>query len=270
MDATVAQNALTQVRELMAGDSWLKRVILLIGVIILMTVLLSIGSKILAVMLKPSNPYIVNGMITGRGGSKTVKMDAVNIERSDDQDGGLEFTWSVWLNISQLSQDGSQYKHIFSKGNNENAPSLAENNQPMHPINAPGLFLDPSTNSLIIVMNTFETIDETVRVDSIPLNKWINVIIRVRGLNLDVYFNGLVVKSVKLESVPRQNNGDVFITQNQGFNGYLSNLRYYNYALEPGDILAVAQKGPSLAVSKLESSDLSVNGEYLSLQWYFQ
>ena len=270
MNATVAQNALTQVRELMGGDSWLKRVIVLVGVIILMVVILSIGSKVLAALLKPSTPYIVNGMITGTGGSKTVKMDAINIERSDNQEGGLEFTWSVWLNITSLSQEGSQYRHIFSKGNNENVPDPSSMNEPMKPINAPGLFLDPASNSLIIVMNTFETIDETVRVDSIPLNKWINVIIRVRGLQLDVYINGLVVKSVKLESVPRQNNGDVFITQNQGFNGYLSNLRYYNYALEPGDILAVAEKGPSLSVSKLESNDLSSKGQYLSLQWYFQ
>jgi len=270
MDPTVAQGALTQVRDLLSGDSYLKKVIVLIAVIILMVILLSIGSRILAAVLKPSNPYVVNGMVTGTR-PKTVKMEQVNIERSDNQDGGLEFTWAVWLNITSLDPGGSQqYKHIFSKGNNENVPDPLSVNEQAKPINAPGLFLDPATNSLIILLNTFETIDETVRVDSIPLNKWICVVIRVRGLNLDVYINGLVVKSVKLDSVPRQNNGDVFISQNGGFNGYLSNLRYYNYALEPGDILAVAEKGPSLSVSKLESSDLASQGHYLSLQWYFQ
>jgi hypothetical protein len=268
--ASFTQNAYAQLATIMNSDSWLKRCIMIVGVVIIMGILLSIGSKILAVVLKPSNPYIVNGMVTGTR-PKTVKMDAVNIERSDNQAGGLEFTWAVWLNITSLDPGGSQqYKHIFSKGNNDNVPDPLTVKQLVKPINAPGLFIDPTTNALLIVMNTFETIDETVRVDSIPLNKWINVIIRVRGVQLDVYVNGLVVKSVKLESVPRQNNGDVFISQNGGFNGYLSNLRYYNYALEPGDILAIAEKGPSLVISKLESNDLKSSGQYLSLQWYFQ
>jgi hypothetical protein len=268
---SAAQDALIQLETLMASDHWLKKVIFIIGVIIICVVVLSIGTTLLSTILQPSTPYIVNGMMTGTN-NKTILPTNIPIDRSDNKAGGLEFTWAVWLNITNLDPGGiTHYRHIFSKGDNDKADFMGDQGvQTIKPINAPGLFLDSTTNSLIVVMNTFESIDEMVRIDSVPLNKWINVVIRVRGLQLDVYINGLVVKSKTLESVPRQNNGSVYISENGGFHGYLSNLRYYNYALEPGDIIAVTEKGPNLKISSLQAGDLKFDGPYLSTQWYFQ
>ena len=120
----------------------------------------------------------------------------------------------------------------------------------------------------IIVMNTYDTINEEITIPDIPLNKWINVIIRCQGKTLDVYINGTIAKSIKLSGVPKQNYGDVFIGLNGGFSGYVSNLWYFNYALGSGAIQNISSSGPN---KKMTGSN-AINQKdpsYLSLRWYF-
>ena len=136
------------------------------------------------------------------------------------------------------------------------------------PNNAPGLYIAPTTNDLVVVMNTFTTINEQVTIPDIPLNKWVNVIIRVEGDTLDVYINGGLDRRHQLGGVPKQNYGDVYVTMNGGFNGYVSCLRYFDKALQPGDIQQILHKGPCLAQD--EDKKLEWMPPYLSLRWYFQ
>ena len=105
---------------------------------------------------------------------------------------------------------------------------------------------------------------------NIPLNKWIQVMIRVEDNTMDIYINGSLAKRHIFTSVPRQNNGDVFVAQNGGFTGYLSNLRYYAYGLQPGEIVDIVKQGPNLKAAKQSNSPLNAKPPYLSLQWYTQ
>ena len=51
-------------------------------------------------------------------------------------------------------------------------------------------------NTLVIVMNTFDSSNGRSRnTKRIPLNKWINVVIRVKNRLLDVYINGTIASS---------------------------------------------------------------------------
>ena len=52
-------------------------------------------------------------------------------------------------------------------------------------------------------------------------------------------------KTKKLDSLPRQNHGDFWMNINGGFEGYLSNVRYYSYAISFDEIDANVRKGPS-------------------------
>jgi hypothetical protein len=100
-----------------------------------------------------------------------------------------------------------------------------------------------------------------------PLNKWVNVIIRLENTTLDVYINGTIVKRHILSGVPKQNYGDVYVTMNGGFNGNLSNLRYWNYALDVGEIQSIINSGPNL---KSVDKDMTQSmPHYFSLRWYF-
>ena len=264
-----ASNALSSAVQ---SKSVFGRIVFIILALIVFSILLSMGSRVVAYFLQPANPYLVKGMINANH-QKMIPSDpattgGVYISRSQNQDQGIEFSWSVWINISNLNGGSPRFQHIFNKGNNSNG------SQPVAglslPNNSPGLYIAPGQNDLWVLMNTFGSVEETVVVKGVPLNKWLHVLIRVQGVNLDVYVNGTISQRKVLQSVPLQNNGDVFVAMNGGFNGYLSDLRYFESALSPGDILGLVNKGPNLTVSKLETADMTSKPPYFSLRWYFQ
>ena len=75
-------------------------------------------------------------------------------------------------------------QHIFNKGDpletNKEETTWGNNdiNGMAFPNNGPGLYLSQKKNSLIVVMNSFNDVMEEVEIDDIPLNKWINVVLR--------------------------------------------------------------------------------------------
>jgi hypothetical protein len=188
---------------------------------------------------------------------------AVPIYRSVNADEGIEFSWSVWIYINSLQTNSGIYKHIFSKGN-----SSIQQNGMIQPNNAPGLYITPNVNSLVVIMNTYNVINEEIIVPDIPLNKWVNVIIRCKNTTLDVYINGTITRSINLNGVPKQNYGDVYVAMNGGFDGYISNLWYYSYALGTNTIQSILNKGPN---TKMIGSNAMLDKmfNYLSLRWYF-
>ena len=58
--------------------------------------------------------------------------------------------------------------------------------------NSPGVYFSTNTNDMIVYMNTYDNVLEEVTIPDIPVNKWINVILRNKGRNLDVYINGKI------------------------------------------------------------------------------
>jgi len=105
-------------------------------------------------------------------------------------------------------------------------------------------------------------------VEDIPLNKWVNVIIRASAQNqLDVYINGALVKRHILSGVPKQNYGDVYASMNGGFSGYTSDLRYFNTAIGMNKIQSIVDSGPDMT---MKGAGLTKSKpHYLSTRWYF-
>jgi len=234
-------------------------------------ILLKFGISIIAYFMSPSqSPHLIDGMVDAKNSlvfsqDASGNNNAVTIYRSVNKRDGLEFTWSVWVYINTLQYLQGQYKCIFYKGNS----NLATDGKGLNfPNNAPGLYIDPDKNDLIVIMNTFDVINEEIRIPNIPLNKWMNVIIRCQNKTLDVYVNGTIARSLELTSVPKQNYGDVYVGMNGGFDGYISNLWYYNYSLGAAAIQNIAKMGPNTKMLGNNGMNLK-NSNYLSLRWYF-
>jgi len=257
----------------MDQDTPLQKFIVIISALIVFTIGMMIGINIIGYFVSPDpNPYIVKGLISGNT-PLVFQQDprikgSVPIERSSNQEFGLEFSWAIWLNISDLGKTG-EYQHIFHKGDN-NIQTDGDHIGMNFPNNAPGLYLSPTTNELVVVMNTFTTINEEIKISNIPLNKWLHVVIRVQNNNLDVYINGSLAKRHVLANVPKQNYGNVNVGLNGGFQGFISDLRYYSHALQPGEIVSIVNAGPNLTLAPSNPTKTNIGGTppYLSLQWY--
>lgn len=242
-------------------------------IILLFLFLLGLGINIIQFFMNPSNnPYLIKGMISGSDGQiisqNPGQKSAVSLKRSNNQKTGLEFTWSVWLYISDLENSNTataaptKYQHVFSKGDSTwGANGIASVN------NAPGLYIQPGNNGFHIIMNTVGGPDAIVDISNIPIKRWVHVAIRAENTMLDVYINGVLRERVVLQYVPKQNYNDVLVCQHGGFNGNLSNLRYYDKALSVIQLSNIVYWGPNLSASS--STNTTKGGfDYLSSTWY--
>jgi len=255
-------------KEFLASNNSVAIVTFLIMVVIGFVLLLRFGTAILAWFFSPNkSPRLVDGMKIAKK-PLVIKQDpsisaAKPIMRSVNERDGIEFTYSVWMFIDDLEYKKGQYKHVFHKGN-DNFSVTGNHNGINQPNNGPGLYIDKNTNNLVIIMNTFTNINEQVTVKDIPLNKWINVIIRIEGVNMDVYINGTIVLRHKFSGVPKQNYGDVYVNMNGGYSGMLSDLWYHDYALNTTEIMSLVSNGPNMK----GEDGLNVKPPYFSLRWY--
>jgi len=272
----------------------------LILAVFVFVIISAIGMNLISYYLSPSDsPKLLNGMVSGNQ-YYSIKQNpnlggALPVKRSNNAHEGIEFTWSFWLFLDGgpglvSTGDDSPYKHVFHKGdNNPNDDDLRDNNgnmlinAGMNKIqNAPGLYIKPftagnnTTASLTFVMNTFDTgsIIESVDIDNVPINKWFNVMIILKNRFLDVYVNGTVKNRKLLMGLPKQNYGDIHIgnvsgNDGGGFNGYLSNLWYYNYALGTREIEGIISSGASTKLVGGDSINTNTKDFYfLSLRWF--
>ena len=257
-------------KDFLESNSLVAKIAFLLLVLFAFVILLRAGVSLLSYILKPTqSPHLIDGMVDASQmivipQDPSGNSNAVTIYRSVNATDGIEFTWSVWFFINNLQTNAGIYKHIFSKGNSD----LNQNGM-VYPNNAPGLYIAPNTNTLVVMMNTFNVINEEILIPDIPINKWVNVIIRCQNTTFDVYVNGTISRSINLIGVPKQNYGDVYVAMNGGFDGYISNLWYYNYALGTSAIQKIANNGPNLKmVGTSGVNDKSSN--YLSLRWFFR
>ena len=255
-------------KEFLESNSLVAKFAFLLLVLFAFIILLRLGISLLSFYFKPDqSPHLIDGMVDAKQmiifPQDPSSTGSVTIYRSVNATDGLEFTWSTWIFINNLQTNAGIFKHIFSKGND----NLTENGM-IQPNNAPGLYIAPNTNDLVVVMNTYNVINEEIVIPDIPINKWLNVIIRCQNTTLDVYINGTIARSINLVGVPKQNFGNVYVAMNGGFDGYISNLWYYNYALGTSSIQNIINNGPNTKM--IGGNGLADNiYNYLSLRWFF-
>jgi hypothetical protein len=270
-DSFKNNKAVSGTKEFLESNSLVAKVAFLLLILVVFVIGIRMATSLLSwVFSYNKSPYLFKGMVD----AKTMQIipqdpadsNAVTIMRSDNEQNGVEFTYSVWMFIDDLVYQQGQYKHVFHKGND----NINYTNEPIgmnEPNNAPGLYIAPNTNALVVVMNTFNNINERVTIDNIPINKWVCVQIRVENHQLDTYINGKLAKRLIMKGVPKQNYGDVHVAMNGGFSGYMSDLRYFNSGLGTAQIQRIVDAGPNLEMTGNNLMD-SVP-KYLSLRWFF-
>ena len=270
--------------------------VFLIFVLLIFIFFLYLGLNLIGYILKNNNsPYIFRGIIPGNiqqiyKQNPAALSNSVNLNRSNNRVKGLEFTWSFWLlvpsNNEKKKDDASLFQHVFNIG--EAATMDQKGN--VYMINGPGVYLrrnvfnDDNDMVMMVMMDTVQTLASsqlipsdlslnsnanTLMITKLPIMKWIHVAVRVEATAMDTYINGVVAGRVIFDSVPNQNYYDVNCCCNEGFNGSLSNLQYFNYGLSTLEINSIVYGGPNLnQAGSLTETTSAGQPYYLNNMWF--
>jgi hypothetical protein len=239
------ENKANEIREMVSteaqseGDSIWMTVIKVVIMVVFLVAIYYIGNYLITRYLsaKTNSPMLLNTTKSAKN-AMVISQDpnSVNyipILKSDGQD-GIQFTYGFWFLIENVDYKKGEWKHVFHKGNSSSYPNRA-----------PGVWFHPDKNSLRVYMNTQDNILEFADVDEIPVRKWIYMNVILNNKNLDIYINGYLKIRKELSSIPKQNDDDFWINMYGGFEGYLSNMRYYAYAVDFNEIYNNIKSGPS-------------------------
>lgn len=187
------------------------------------------------------------------------------IPLSKDGRFGIEFSYSFWIFINEW-RNGSGSKtgehHILHKGDPTG-----------YSAQCPGMWIAKDTNTFILRMNTFyenteckgdDCLYEICKIAGIPVHKWVHLTVSVINKNVDIYVNGFLKKRCLLKGLPRQNMGDVYLNAFGGFNGFMSRVRYFSYALPVWKIEQIIKQGPSEAPCEQTGE----TPPYLAYDWW--
>ena len=286
--------------DFLSSNTLIGKATFLLFVVLLFIFLFSFLSRVVIYFLSPvENPYILYGMKSANESliinQAYAQKNSIPIFRSKNEKDGIEFTYSFWMFIESNLQNfqDTEYKHILHKGSITKMDDNASNRGIYAHNNCPGIYLYKGkdnvlddallddafpTLSMLVRVNTYQNnfdkeqpykYFEDIRVENIPIKKWIHIVVRSTSQNiLDVYINGKLVKRQRLSNVIKQNYDNLYVNMNGGFDGFMSNIKYYNYAIGTLEIDNVVKNGPNLKMSKNNALNVS-KPEYLSGDWYF-
>ena len=269
-------NVAKSTKSFMESNSLISKIIFLIIILFVFVILFRLGLQILNFFLGPKkSPLLINGMINGQK-EYTIEVDpnikdSKPIFRSNNKKQGIEFTYTAWIYIDNAFYNQNQYRHIFHKGDDAFDDKSCHKKGVSFPNNAPGVYIRPNENALGIFMNTYDEVLEEIIIDDLPVHKWMLLTVRLQNKSMDVYINGLLVKRHELSGTPRQNYGKIYCCKHGGFGGYLSNLHYFDYAINFNKIQSILHSGPNTTmIGKSATSGASTDKvPYLSMKWYY-
>lgn len=218
-------------KKLLGGGNIVKTMVVPIVIVVIIIIALVFFRNKLKYKTK-SKKVILNEMHDAKKEKKILEMD---IPKSGEAN---EYNYNFWLFISDYKYKQDFDKLVFYRGKN------TVNSNP-----CVWLLKDNSTLKLSFALqsNNSDIMDESCGlsdcslhdsflVENVPIQKWININISVSDNIVDVYFNGSLEKSYELKGYPISDKGGVRLTDDGGFNGFISKLEYSNYAISNDDI----------------------------------
>ena len=254
--------------DFLESNSAIAKIAFLLMILILFTFVLRLGTTLLQRIYSPSpDPFLIKGMKRGNQSSmilQNTKFDeSITLMRSKNEDGGVEFTWNTWLFLETVADN---YQNIFHKGDKNATPDNIDNIIN----NGPGVYVRKNNDQaeLRILMSTFDNPrGADISIPNIPIQKWLNLTIRVKHKHMDIYVNNNIVHRHIFEgSPPKQNYGNVYVSSQGGFSGLISNLRYFSRAITGIEVGNIVKQGPNLQSAGDDA--LATNPPYLSMRWY--
>ena len=189
------------------------------------------------------------------------------------------YAYGIWVSIN--SWNNNNFKPIFSRksdttGSREMTTMGATLSLSSWGTTNPqiGLYLDKTTPSLSCFIDQLTSGTDPILITSnFPLQTWVYVVISVQGTYVDLYLQGKLVKSIKLNQMPVQPSGDKGVALGFGSSTSATNkvdanvalFNYYPTPLNPQQVWSNYMKGNGQNMTSGLSTyginvDLTANG----------
>ena len=216
----------------------------IVGGIVVAVVIGIIVWQLLSTQPKKSDMVdIIPGSLSG----KQVKTVSTSLDRSFNQPEGATFSYTGWILVNDFTYNYGEKRTIFTKDD------------------SPGLYLDTTSNSLLVTVNTYADIAESVLISNIPANKWVHFAIIVDQDAMDVYINGIIRQHHSFSQLPKQNDASITAggRAGAGWDGVLATLQYTPRSLSAGEVAALTANIPKDDLRGKPSGP-----QYFDLTWY--
>jgi hypothetical protein len=156
---------------------------------------------------------------------------------------GMEYSYSFWMYVDNIENTVTK-KHVISRGNN------------------PVVYLDNNTNKLKVMIAVSENPDiesidnyQVMTIDYIPIQRWVNILVVMDNDFITLYMDGEIYSVANLLNQDSTGANKIISTSNgimsigekngyPGFDGYMSKVQYFNYALTIDHARAIYKSGP--------------------------
>ena len=192
---------------------------LFLGLGITLVVVLALVGVLIYIMYM-YNPALLNGMVDARYPLELVSENLVKTQN--------EFTLSFWYYI-----EGWKYKY------NETKTLLDWDNGKLK------IVFKPTDNTMIVTMKDLNGKEHNCIVEDVKLQKWNFVCLTLWKRSLDIILDDKYSQSCAQDNSPDYSNSSTMaVLGNDGFNGKISNVYFYNYARSFEDSIGLYKKGP--------------------------
>jgi len=176
--------------------------------------------------------------VDGRIG-KTIK----DVVKLSDTTNTYSCTFCFWLKLrsmSNMQQVETNYILSYDAANNTTNTPIPQFDIIYGDLIENGIG-GTSLNQIKIMFKDMEDKTDSVTITDIHLQKWLCIGIVMRDLIIDIYVNGELVSSKTLNYIPTpipilSDTGTLYIGKDNGFNGTMTKLTYFNYGVSESDI----------------------------------
>ena len=197
----------------------------IISVSIFIIVSLFILNKVIDYFSKST--YLIQEIVDA---TKPITIDSGKLN-SYGSNNAVNYAYSVWIYVNDWVYRYGEEKIIFARGIKDKTGSTINDPSPL-------LSLGSIENNLIIRTSYLSDDNKLYlsenKINHIPLQKWVNIIVSVYGRTADMYLDGKLVNSFVLPGISNINSKeDLYITPYGGFSGNLTRLQYLGNAVNP-------------------------------------
>lgn len=182
------------------------------------------------------------------------------------------FAYSIWFYINDWNYRYGEPKVIFGRMGAKSTlgSGSIEGVNGLDP--CPAVVLGAVENNLAVSISCYpganqepttpggNTIIHTCQVANIPIQKWVNLIVNVYGRTMDIYIDGKLTRTCLLPGVASiNNNANIYVTPNGGFDGWTSKFQYYPNSINPQQAWNIYTRGYSSWLSNFNSYQVQIS-----------